>query len=72
MTDDPKPKITPEEMQRRREAVRQALACNRIEGIKHDPASDPIFEAWILGEIEAGDLVPRLKAHLGLSSSDRS
>ena len=67
MTDDPKPKIPPEEMQRRREAVRQADANNRIEGIFRDPASDEIFEAHIRGEIDAADLVPRLKAHLGLS-----
>jgi len=49
MTD--RPAITPEEIQRRREAYRQALACNRIEGIEHDPATEPIFEAWISGEI---------------------
>jgi hypothetical protein len=36
--------ITPEENHRRHEAYRQALACDRIEGIEHDPASDPIFE----------------------------
>jgi hypothetical protein len=55
MTDEPT--ITPEEMQRRREAVRQADANNRIEGIFRDPDSDAIVEAFIRGEIEAGDLV---------------
>jgi hypothetical protein len=54
---DPKPTITPEEMQRRREAVRQADANNRIEGIFRDPDSDAIVEAFIRGEIEAGELV---------------
>ena len=69
MTDDPKPKIPPEEMQRRREAVRQADACHRIEGIfpDADPEADAIVEAFIRGEIDAADLVPRLKAHLELS-----
>jgi hypothetical protein len=57
MTDDPKPTISPEEMQRRREAVRQADANNRIEGIFRDPDSDAIVEAFIRGEIEAADLV---------------
>jgi len=69
MTDDPKPKITPEEMERRREAVRQADANNRIEGIfpDPDPDADAIVEAFIRGEIEAAELVPRLKRHLGIS-----
>jgi hypothetical protein len=55
--DDPKPAISAEEMQRRREAVRQADANNRIEGIFRDPDSDAIVEAFIRGEIDAGDLV---------------
>ena len=60
MTDDPKPRITPEELERRREAYRQALASERIEGIKHNPASDPIFEAWIVGEINFEEVRARL------------
>lgn len=60
MTD--RPAITPEEIQRRREAYRQGLACDRIEGIKHDPASDPIFEAWILGKIDGDETIARIKA----------
>jgi hypothetical protein len=59
-----RPAITPEEIQRRREADRQALASNRIEGIKHDPATDPIFEAWILGEIDVDEVLARIKAYL--------
>ena len=58
--------ISPEEIARRREAVRQADADNRIEGIKHDPASDPIFEAWILGEIDGDEAIARIKAFLGI------
>jgi hypothetical protein len=60
-------RISAEEITRRREAVRQADADNRIEGIFRDPASDEIFEAFIRGDIELTDLVPRLKAGLGLS-----
>jgi hypothetical protein len=55
------PKIHPEEIARRREADRQAKACNRIEGIPHDPTTDPIFEAWILGEIDSEELIARIK-----------
>ena len=57
MTDDPKPTITPEEMQRRRGHVRAAIANNRIEGIATSAETLEIFEAYIRGEIEAGDLV---------------
>ena len=59
--------ISSEEIARRREANRQALACERIEGIRHNPAADPIFEAWIIGEIDTEELLPRIKALLGIS-----
>jgi hypothetical protein len=57
MTDEPKPTITPEEMQRRRVHVRNAIANSRIEGIATSAATQEIFEAYIRGEIEAADLV---------------
>jgi hypothetical protein len=55
---EPKPTITPEEMQRRRVHVRTAIADSRIDGLP--PPTSPeleIFAAYIRGEIEAGDLV---------------
>ena len=55
--DDQKPAISAEEMQRRREHVRAAIANNRIEGIATSAETLEIFEADIRGEIEAGDLV---------------
>jgi hypothetical protein len=58
--------ISAEEVARRREAFRQADACNRIEGIPHDPVTDPIFEAWILGEIDSEEALARIKALLGV------
>ena len=68
MTDDPKPRLSPEELERRRGHVRTAIADSRIEGMAPPGAEElAIFEAYIRGEIEAGDLIPRLKAHLGLS-----
>ena len=56
------PMIDAEEIARRRAADRQAKACNRIEGIPHDPATDPIFEALILGEIDFEEAIARIKA----------
>ena len=52
------PKITPEEIERRRGHVRTAIADSRIEGMAPPGAEElAIFEAYIRGEIEAGDLV---------------
>jgi predicted nucleic acid-binding Zn-ribbon protein len=61
----PRP-FSAEEMQRRRDAVRQADADNRIEGIFRDPASNEIFAAFIRGDFELRELVPRLKTGFGL------
>ena len=58
--------LTPAEIARRREAYRQALACERIEGHRApDPASEPIFEALITGEIYFEEALARIKALLG-------
>jgi hypothetical protein len=57
MTDDPKPAISAEEMQRRRAHVRVAIAENRLEGMATSAATLEICEAYIRGEIEAADLV---------------
>lgn len=65
-TTRPAPAITDAEIARRRKALRQADANNRLEGIFRDPATDEIFEASVRGEIEITDVVPRLKAQLGL------
>jgi Antitoxin VbhA len=60
----PKPRIDAEEMTRRREALRRADAHNRIEGILPDPESEPIFQAFVRGDIEFEDILPRLNALL--------
>lgn len=50
--------ISPEEMDRRRDHVRVALADSRIEGMANPGAAElEILEAYIRGEIEAGELV---------------
>ncbi len=58
----PKVAISAEEMERRREIVRQADASNRIEGQARASDTDPVFDAYVRGEIEVTDIVPRLKA----------
>lgn len=57
-----KPKISTAEMERRREALRQADAHNRIEGQFPSPQSTAIFEAFIRGDIERDQILPRLHA----------
>jgi hypothetical protein len=70
MTDDPKPTISAEEVERRRGHVRTAIADNRIEGIATgaDQNELAIFELYIRGEIEAGDLVTAYLARLHRAS----
>jgi hypothetical protein len=58
----PKSKITSAEMQRRREALRRAKAHSRIEGQYPTPGGEAIFEAFIRGEIERDEILPRLHA----------
>ncbi len=60
----PRPLISAEESECRRLLVRDADHENLLEGITRDPATDPIFEAFICGEIEVADLIPRLRALL--------
>jgi hypothetical protein len=57
-------RITLEEMERRRKALERADAHNRIEGIMPDPVTDPIFEAFVRGEIELDEMMPLIQAAL--------
>jgi hypothetical protein len=54
-------KISAEESILRIERVRRGDANNRIEGISSDPRSEAVFSAYIDGEIEVTEIVPRLK-----------
>jgi len=58
----PEAKISAEEMDRRREALRRADADHRIEGLSRTPESEPIFAAFVRGEIELHEILPRVKA----------
>lgn len=61
-TVETKPKVSAAEMERRREAVRQADADNRIEGQVSSPESAEIFEAFIRGDIDQSEILQRLHA----------
>ena len=58
----PKPRISAAEMERRREALRQADASNRIEGLYPSVATTAIYEQFIRGEIELDEIWPRVQA----------
>ena len=57
-----KPRISAAERERRRDALRQADAHNRIEGQFPSPQSTGIFEAFIRGDIERDQILPLLHA----------
>ena len=56
-----KTKISANEAQIRMERVRRGEANNRIEGISSGPESNTVFAAYIRGDIEVTEIVPRLK-----------
>ena len=58
----PKAQISAEEMERRREALRQADASNRIEGRFPSPGTTAVYEEFIRGEIELHEIWPRVQA----------
>jgi hypothetical protein len=66
MTDDPTPTTSAEEMERRRGHVRAAIPDSRIEGMMEITAAElALLEAYIRGEIEAGDLVTAYRTATG-------
>lgn len=52
-------------MERRRKIVRRAFRSNAMEGLRPNPACQPVFDAYIAGEIELDELGPRIDAILG-------
>ena len=55
------PRISQEEMERRRKIVEEVHHSNLMEGIKRNPKTDPVYEAYIQGEIEAKEILPRIR-----------
>jgi len=55
-------RIGGEEMERRREALRRVDANSRIEGLSHTIETDSIYEAFVRGEIEFHEILPRVRA----------
>lgn len=54
-------RISAEEIARRLEIVRRVDHENLLEGQKRHPETDHIFTAFINGEIEVTEMMPRLK-----------
>ena len=48
------------ERERRRYAVEQAIAHNRIEGLETPPAALAVFEQWIAGEVDSDECTRRI------------
>lgn len=60
-----RPKITAEESARRRCDLDLARHNSLMEGASSDPGTDPIFEAYVEGELELSELLPLIKKALG-------
>ncbi|UVF20550.1 antitoxin VbhA family protein [Microvirga terrae] len=52
----------PEEVERRRKFVEAAHHNNLMAGIERDPTTDPIFEAFIRGDIDITDILPAIRS----------
>jgi hypothetical protein len=61
-----RPTISADEIQRRREALATASANARLEGQFSSPASEAIFDRYVQGELEIGDVIALLKERHGL------
>ncbi|WP_404286634.1 antitoxin VbhA family protein [Microvirga sp. RSM25] len=56
------PRTPPEEVERRRKIVEAAHHNNLMAGIERDPTTDPIFEAFISGDIDITDILPAFRS----------
>jgi len=56
------PQLAPEEMQRRRKIVEEAHHSNLMAGTRRNRILDPIYEAFIQGEIELADILPAIRS----------
>ena len=59
-------KLSAAEIDRRREAVSEAAANARLEGQFSSSESEAIFDRYIQGELEIGDVLGLLKERHGL------
>jgi hypothetical protein len=56
------PPTPPEEVERRRKIVEEAHHNNLMAGIGRDPTTDPIYEAFIRGDIDVTDILPAIRS----------
>lgn len=61
-----RPRISAEEVERRRRAVQAAAHSSDMEGVRRDPRTDDVFEAFVRGDIDMPDMIPMIKKALGL------
>jgi hypothetical protein len=54
--------IPQEEVERRRKMVEEAHHNNFMAGIERDPTTDPIYEAFIRGDIDITDILPAIRS----------
>ncbi len=62
VAEKPKLRISAEESARRRSVLSSADADQRIEGLFRTPESEPVYQAFVRGEIELEDILPRIQA----------
>ncbi len=56
------PPTSPEEVERRRRIVEAAHHNNLMAGIERGPTTDPIYEAFIRGDIDITDILPAIRS----------
>ena len=56
-----KPKISAEEMERRRKSILAGIRTNAIEGARHGPEVESILGDYIYGEIDIDEMDLRIK-----------
>jgi hypothetical protein len=56
------PPTPPDEVERRRKIVEAAHHNNLVAGIERDPTTDPIYEAFIRGDIDIMDILPAIRS----------
>ncbi len=59
-------KLSAAEIDGRREAVSQAAANARLEGQFSSPESEAIFDRYVQGELEIGEVISLLRERHGL------
>ena len=68
--DPARSRLSPAEIDARRESLAASAHESIIEGACPDRATDYIFEAYIRGHIDAADMIPWLDKHYGVMRAE--